>query len=74
MKDTALATQLNALDLTVRIKASDEDFEKMYLLQTMIAAYTNPQIHFDLNQNGISGPERKAEIASLKSMFEEMMH
>lgn len=74
MKETALATQLNALDLTIRIKASDEDFEKMYLLQTMIAAYTNPQIHYDLNQKGMPEPERKAEIAILKSMFEEMMH
>ena len=74
MKEAALATQLNALDLTVRIKASDVDFEKMYLLQTLIAAYTNPQIHHDLNQNGMPEHERKAEIAILESMFEEMMH
>ena len=74
MKETVLATQLNALDLTVRIKASDEDFEKMYLLQTMIAAYTNPQVHYDLKQDGMSGLERRAEIAILASMFEEMMH
>jgi hypothetical protein len=74
MKETTLVTQLNGLGLTTRITASDEDFDKMYLLQTMIAAYTNPHVHFDLNQNGIPEPERRAEIAILKAMFEEMMH
>jgi hypothetical protein len=74
MKETAVPTRSNALDLTVRIRASDEDFDKMYLLQTMIAAYTNPQVHYDLNQNGMTESERRVEIATLKAMFEEMMH
>jgi hypothetical protein len=74
MNQSTLATQVNALDLTVRIRASDENFEKMYLLQTMIAAYTNPQVHYDLNQDGMPEPERRAEIAILEAMFEEMMH
>ena len=74
MKETAPPTQSDVLDLTIRVKESDEDFDKMYLLQTMIAAYTNPQAHYDLSQNGISEPERQAEIAILHSMFEEMMH
>jgi hypothetical protein len=74
MRETTFPPQLNALDLTVRIYASDEDFDKMYLLQTMIAAYINPHVHFDLNQDGMPDQERSAEIAVLKSMFEEMMH
>jgi hypothetical protein len=40
----------------------------------MIAAYTNPHVHFDLNQDGMPELERRAEIAILKAMFEEMMH
>jgi hypothetical protein len=74
MKETAPPTRLDVLDLTTRVKESDEDFDKMYLLQTMIAAYTNPQAHYDLNQNGMSEPERRAEIATLSAMLEEMMH
>ena len=74
MRETTLPTQLNALDLTVRITASDEGFDRMFLLQTMIAACINPHVHYDLNQGGMPDQERKAEIAILKSMFEEMMH
>jgi hypothetical protein len=74
MYQSTLASQLSTLDLTVRIKASDENFEEMYLLQTMIAAYTNPQAHYDLHQNGMPEPERRAEIAILGAMFEELMH
>lgn len=50
----------------------DPDFnEKMYIVATMIAAYTNKHVHFDLM--GIDEMEQDAGIRLWKEVMQDMI-
>jgi hypothetical protein len=51
---------------------SDPDAPTLYLLADMIARYTNAALFWDLRD--MAEAERLAEVATLKAMFEELIH
>ncbi len=52
--------------------ASTDDGQTFYFLASLIAAYTNAQLFYDLRD--MPERERRAEIEILKSWMEELMH
>ena len=56
---------------------NDEDRELLYELATMIAAYTNPQVFFDLawreDKPGIPELKRIAELKDMKNRMEKLL-
>lgn len=57
---------------------SDDDYEEINILSTMIAALKNPQVHFDLQRKPtdaryIPDAERRAEISKLEDMLWELL-
>lgn len=54
------------------IPPPDPEFdEKMYMVATLIAAYTNAHVHFDLK--GIDEMERDAGIRLWKEVMQDMI-
>lgn len=58
--------------MEIRIKASDEGFEDIFAIATLIAAYKNPHIHFDLLE--ITEEERIRELEHLEQVMEQLSH
>jgi hypothetical protein len=54
----------------LRCKASDAP--ELYRLAEQIAQLTNPQLFMDLRE--MAEAERRAEVETLKSQMEELMH
>jgi hypothetical protein len=55
--------------LVLRTKASENP--ELYYLATSIAAYTNNHCHYDLME--IDDVERKALLAEMKDLFDQML-
>lgn len=54
------------------VRPGDEYYPVFVHLATLIAAYMNAHVHFDLASMG--EVERLAEVARLKAWFEELTH
>ena len=56
----------------LRIKPSDEDYPLINMLSYMISVYKNPQLFWDIKD--MSETERLAEVSTLETMLEELLH
>lgn len=54
------------------MRCTASDAPELYMLATLIAAYTNAHCHMDLKD--CPEAERAAEVERLKSWFEELCH
>lgn len=55
----------------IRILASEEGFDEIFLRAILIAQYTNPQLFYDLRD--IPEAERLAELDKAKNEMEELI-
>lgn len=56
----------------IRMMPSDPLFPDVYSIVTMIAAYTNPHVHLDLQQ--VPEEERLKTLDKLTELFLELTH